>query len=138
MHISFAFHLIGIVLWLGGLILLPRVMKAIAELPQEAAAKAMLGVRRVFWGFVMSGFVISLVSGLGQVIGGGVGYYLKAGWFHGKLTFVILLLVATAFLTMEILKSARGEALNPRKLMMVHGIGALSLVVIVFLTFLGR
>ena len=138
MRISLALHIIGIVFWLGGLILLPRVMKGVEGIPQPGASLPMQ-LKRVFFGFVLGGFGLSLVSGVYQFfLGGGFAVYMKHGWFHGKLTLVAVLLAATLFLAMEIKKGARGEAYNQGRLLAIHAASASSLFIIVFLTFMLR
>ena len=138
MKISIAIHLVGIVFWIGGVLLLPRIMKALVDAPQAAAALAP-ALKKVFFGFIVPGIVMVILTGVFQFfVGGGFGLYMKQGWFHGKLTFVILLLVATALLFGEVSKVISGGSPSRAKLGAIHGITALSLVAIVFLTIIGR
>ena len=138
MKTSLAFHIVGLTLWVGGLVIIPRIMKGIKG---ETPESVLLGnaIRRVFLGFVVSGFVISLLTGIFQLeTNGGPAVYMKQGWFHGKLTFVCLLVLATALLWGEVVKLKKGRPLSAKKLIAIHAISALSLIAIPFLTFLGR
>ncbi len=89
--------------------------------------------KRIFYGYVLGGFVISLLSGLHQWASGGFATYLSQGWFHSKLTMVAVLLVMTVMLGGQVKKSLAGQP-NPKLLMAIHGISGLCLVGIVFLT----
>jgi protoporphyrinogen IX oxidase len=134
MKISIAFHIIGIVFWLGGLLVLSRVMKGLVLSGIDKAGYAPI-VKRVFYGFVLPGFIISLISGTFQILAnGGFGVYVAQGWFHGKLTFVVVLLIVTFLLGREISKLSAGNGVSTRALGMIHGITSLALIVIVFLT----
>lgn len=137
MQYSLAFHLVGIVLWLGGLIILPRIMSVMNNEGAQAAGLPRI-VRRVWFGFIIPGLVITLLTGGLQLSLGGVDVYMKQGWFHGKLTFVMLLLAATVITGLEVSKANHKVALSPGKLHMAHGIAALSLILIVLLTMVGR
>ena len=138
MRVSLAFHLIGLVLWVGGLVILPRILKGLAPVSGQVPEVVSVA-RRVFFGFIVSGFVIALGTGLFQFVeGGGASVYMKQGWFHTKLTFILVLLVATALLAAELARGKRGEALRPGRLLAVHAMSALSLIVITLFTFIGR
>lgn len=128
---SLTLHIIGLVLWVGGLILLPRFIVV-------APPASFGGVRRVFWGFVVAGGVIAAASGLYQIAQRGAAFYFSQGWFHTKLTLVGVLVVLTALLGSEIARGASGRGARASRLMMIHGISALSMAAIVFLTINGR
>ncbi len=133
MRFSLALHIIGVVFWLGGLILLPRLMKLALQSGTSSAQLKPIG-KRAFFGYLLPGAIITVVSGLYQLFSLGASLYFKQGWFHTKLTFVVVLLIATALLWIEL----RREQLRGGRLMMIHGIGAAMLLIVVFLTFLSR
>lgn len=117
--------------------ILSRIMTGLSS-PYLASDPLVGAIRRAFWGFAVSGAVIALVSGLYQLIIGGVGFYMKQGWFHGKLTLVIVLLVLTVILAVQVAATKRAEPIKIGLVRAVHGITGFCLIVIVFLTFLGR
>ena len=138
MRISLAFHIVGLVLWVGGLIILPRIMKGFAG-GGATTGEAQAMIPRVFFGYIVPGFAIAIVTGLYQFFeGGGASVYMKQGWFHGKLTFIILLVIATVLLATEVSKTKSGGVLSKGKLGAIHGIAAGSLILITLLTLVGR
>lgn len=138
-RLSIALHLIGIVLWLGGLILIPRMLKIFvgATAGSDLAAARML-VRRLWLGYVIPGMTLAVVTGVYQVLSFGVGTYMRQGWFHGKLTLVIVLFAVTGLVWREVARTAAGAMPRRATLGMAHGLAALALVLIVFLTVVGR
>ena len=82
-----ALHLLGVVLWLGGL--------AAAGLVRGAEAPGQPSTRkRLLQGLAWPGFALALL--------GGIGLWARAtelgGWFHVKLTLAVLVLVLTYWL----------------------------------------
>lgn len=142
MRYSIAFHIVGLVMWLGGLMILTRCLK-IFSAPFSAESKPVLDgfrniVKRLLYGFIVPGALVSLVSGLYQLFTVGPDVYMKQGWFHSKLTLVAILFVVTFVVAMQVSKAGRGEVLDKGKLMMLHAISSLSLIAIVFLTMISR
>ena len=133
MQISIAFHLIGIVFWAGGLVLLAR-MLALTSGSGDAAAKA---VGRLWKGYVVPGSIVALATGVYQLMVKGLGFYFAQGWFHGKVTAVLVLLAVTVVTGFEVGKAAKGGVPNAKKLNAMHGIAALLFVVIVIMTEIG-
>jgi uncharacterized membrane protein len=132
MKLSLAFHVIGVCLWLGSLILGGRIMAILSDGPQ-IPAKATKSVIL----FTVVGFLVTLVSGVVQIVIQGAPFYFSQGWFHTKLTLVIVLIVLTIILVSH-LKSVGAGIAKPKKglLMMVHGVSSLILIANVFLTVL--
>lgn len=137
MKYSLAFHIIGIVFWIGSLALLTRVMGVVVKGDgrNDAIAHA---VKRIWFGFGVSGFVIALLSGLHQVGAGGAALYMQQGWFHAKLGALTVLIVLTLLVTKEVKQFVAGGEVSAKKLGMLHGMSSLMLVIIVFATYLGR
>ncbi|MCO6432605.1 MAG: CopD family protein [Deltaproteobacteria bacterium] len=142
MAYSLAFHIIGIVFWLGGLAMVTRYMQVLCVEGAASASPALDAFRymtkRIWYGFVVSGLVIATVSGLYQFLIMGAGYYMKQGWFHGKLTLLVVLYVISWLVGKEVRKTTAGAVLQKKRLVMLHGISSLILVLIVFLTLVGR
>lgn len=137
MLISIALHIIGLTLWLGTLILISRLVAVVAA-DFEKHSGLVPFLSRAFKGYGFSGLALTLITGVYQLANRGVGFYMKQGWFHTKLTLVIVLLIVTAVLGASIAQLKRGETFSKGRGMALHGIAALCLVVIVFLTILGR
>ena len=85
------FHLIGLVLWVGGLLAVTQVFILHS---QEASpeARAALGrlAARLLHRLAHPGAALVLIAGPGLVLTN-TAYYLHAGWFHAKLILVVVL-----------------------------------------------
>jgi putative membrane protein len=141
MAYSLAVHVIGVVFWLGGLLVLTRLLKMVlleASLGEESRREVAKMLKRGYFGFVVAGVVLSLGSGIYQLLERGFGYYMAQGWFHGKLTLVLILLVVTVIFGAQVKGAAAGRAVKPGVVGMLHGITSGALVVIAFLTLVGR
>ena len=83
-----AFHIIFVVTWFAGLFYLPRlfVYHALTEdRPGQERFKVM--ERKLYWGIMTPGAVLSIASGLWLWLGYGV----SGGWLHAKLALVAVL-----------------------------------------------
>ena len=137
MGLSLAVHVVGLVMWVGGLMLATRIFTLLIKGGATAALCAPVA-SRMTKGFIIPGLVLSVISGVYQVMFRGVDFYMKQGWFHTKLTFVILLVIMTGVFVVQTGKFAEGSTPSPGKLMMIHGVAALSLLIISILTFSTR
>ena len=99
MKVLLSFHIIGIVLWLGGLIVLSRFLSIFTEAGGGNEKSKSLSLK-IFYGWVVGGFVIAVFSGLAQIYQGGISYYFSQGWFHTKITLVVLPIIVTGALGM--------------------------------------
>ncbi len=95
-------------------------------------------VRRTFFGFTVGGLIVTLLTGIFQLMTRGMSFYMKQGWFHSKLTCVLVLIVISTLLYFELSKAAKGQLLRRGRLCALHGITGAMLVAIVFLTIFGR
>lgn len=133
LKISLALHLIGMVMWVGSLLVLTRLFKLFtAAGAQQPDVVALIG--RLFFGYAVPGLVLSTVTGLYQMGYVGFGVYLSQGWFHGKLTFVLLMLAVTALCFVNLHKVRSGAVLSRGMVGALHGMVGLTLVVVVFMT----
>ncbi len=130
MNISFAIHIFGLVFWMGPLILLPALLKSGAN--GEGVQQY---VNRSKKGFMIPGLFMVLLSGVYQIVVGGVSTYMSQGWFHGKLTLVLFLFVLTWLLWRELGKFQKGVELSRPLLILVHAGASTSLLLIALLTF---
>lgn len=136
MAFSLALHVIGLVLWVGGLMFIARIMTLASdgEIPANFGAT----IKRIFLGYVLAGLVLSTITGLFQLSAGGVAQYMKQGWMHMKLTFVLALYVISALLAVKVFALEQGRAAKRSGLMALHGVAALCLLAIVVVTFVMR
>ncbi len=135
--LSLAFHLIGIVMWFGSHLILTRLLTGyVSPEKRDPALTALVG--RVYFGFGLGGFILTVLSGVYQLLSRGMVYYMAQGWFHGKLTLVIIMFVVTAVLGVQISRVKKGEQLSTGVLMALHGATGVVLFGAVFATILGR
>lgn len=139
MQISLAFHIIGILFWVSGLMVVSGLMRYFESNPDSKNTGAYKALTKKYWfGMVVPGLAIAAVSGLYQVFSMGLSYYMRQGWFHGKLTLVIILLVVTAIVGTSVSKVQKGESVPAKKFGMMHGVIGSILLLIVLLTYIGR
>lgn len=94
---------------------------------------------RAFKGYILPAAVVTVLTGIYQIsAGGGVAFYFAQGWFHSKLTLVLLMLAATTLLGIKTKALSEGRLVGKGMLMAIHGIAALMLIGGVFLTITGR
>ncbi|MEX0607461.1 MAG: protoporphyrinogen oxidase HemJ [Halofilum sp. (in: g-proteobacteria)] len=89
-----AFHVIFMVTWFAGLFYLPRlfVYHAMIESDEPGHRRLCTMERKLFWGIMTPGAVLTALFGVALMIGygGAVAYW---GWLHAKLALVLLLIV---------------------------------------------
>lgn len=86
-----AFHIISLVAWFAGLFYLPRLFvyhATSSDLLSMTRFKLM--ERRLYYGITWPAAVATSLLGI-WLISYNPEYYLKAGWMHAKLIFVVLL-----------------------------------------------
>jgi len=131
------FHLLGIIFWVGTLLILTRVLAWHAAQPTPPTDLSVLE-RKLFFGGALAGVVITLVTGvwmLATLEWGPLDAKMVGGGFHIKLTFVFLLLVLTVVLKgkMDAL-AGNGEKPSAGTFKMLHGMVAL-LLLLTLITF---
>lgn len=133
MDLSLAVHVVGIILWIGGLMIVSTYLKSATAGGGEVLAAP---TKKAWFGYVIPGFVMALLSGLYQISYRGMDFYRTQGWFHAKLTFVVLLIISTIMLSREVKRITTENQVNLGPVRAVQGITGLAFVVIVFLTIL--
>jgi putative membrane protein len=85
-----AFHIIFVVTWFAGLFYLPRlfVYHAMTE-DRPGAERFKVMERKLYWGIMAPGGVLSIATGLWLW----QGYGITGGWLHAKLALVAVLIV---------------------------------------------
>jgi putative membrane protein len=83
-----AFHIVFMVTWFAGLFYLPRlfVYHAMSE-DQVSSERFKIMERKLFYGIMTPGGVITIVLGLWLWLG----YGISGGWMHAKLALVLVL-----------------------------------------------
>ncbi len=129
MKITLVFHLLGMVLWIGALLLSSSVARYFVKnnISQDAVKLALLPVTKIF---LLMGIGLSVISGIVQLLSGGMKFYMSQGAFHGKLTFVILLVALTVIYWMTLKAYSLGKIPSVKKLLILHILSATSLFVI--------
>lgn len=86
-----AFHIISMVAWFAGLFYLPRLFVYHAD-TQDAISLSRFKImeKRLYYGITWPAALITTLLGL-WLISYNLGYYLRAGWMHEKLSLVALL-----------------------------------------------
>jgi uncharacterized membrane protein len=90
---TLVFHVVGFVMWIGGLMIAMQVMMQHAEAATEDARRA-LGTlaNKVMNSMALPGAVLTLASGA-ILIGTNPAYYLHARWLQLKVACVLILIV---------------------------------------------
>jgi len=122
------FHLLGIVLWTGGLLAVSRMAAYhTAEAPEVQPRFAWVEWR-MYWLVVIPGMVITLVAALGLLATGALPYG-TLGWFRLKMALVVLLLGLHGLLHTK-LKALAAHPAGQKKAVFsaVHGTIGLTLI----------
>ena len=134
-------HVIGIIVWMGGLVTLARLVGHHAGLEsKEARASLVRFERRSYFAAILPGFLLALFTGLTMLLfkGNGIGHYLSADgpWgatFHAKLTLVAILIVLDQLILSKMRKLHREDVGSKPFFMATHGIVGLIFMIIVLL-----
>lgn len=138
--LSFVFHLLGAVLWTGGVLAMSRVMVHMAR--QPAAMRSGLGhLGGRFNILAMLGAAMSLPSGLYQLSLWPEGSFRLAGWLHTKLTLIIVMAVVHGLCVAKLRqwqKLPESSPLPRGLASALHGIIGLALIGILLAVYLGN
>lgn len=130
-----AFHLFGVILWLGSLLVLSSMLGLVADEVGVSKERFLVAARRLF--------DVSANGGAMATIGFGIWLImlepavLRQGWLHIKLLLVVVLIVIHARMFRRInALEAEPSGANRREFAMVHGIVSAILLAILLLVFL--
>ncbi len=143
MALSLVMHLLGMVIWVGGLMAMSRVMVLHAKEPAGGgpAAAVLSRLEGRFNVFALLGAVLTALTGLYQLSEWQPGQFRHARWMHHKLTAVLLLVAVHAVLYSvhrkwqrlgPEAKLSRGQAAG------LHGAVGILLIAILSLVIFGR
>lgn len=87
-----AFHIIFMVTWFAGLFYLPRLFVYHAMSDDSISnARFKIMERKLFYGIMTPGGVLTVIFGLWLIFGYGLGIN-SGGWFHAKMALVLILI----------------------------------------------
>lgn len=121
------FHVIGLVFWIGGLLVATALLGQHAEEGFEEGRAALTRAEmKILNGMANPGAIITIITGI-ILLYGRIFYYLHSVWFQAKAILVVCLIVLHAITSVRARRFVAGELLVPRKSWMIlHG--AISLV----------
>ncbi len=93
-----ALHVVSIIAWMAGMLYLPRlfVYHAEAEPGSRQSETFKVMERRLLRGIINPAMILAFLTGAYLAIEAG---WFRDGWFHGKLTLVILMTAVHGFLS---------------------------------------
>jgi putative membrane protein len=131
---TLVFHILGLVLWIGGLLIVTNLQARQAE-ETSSEARAALGrmAMRLLNGMVNPGALLTVVSGV-ILIATNSSYYLRAAWLHSKLALVVVLIGLHGVVWSRSKRLVAGQSeFRRRDWMTLHGVIALIFVGILIL-----
>ena len=130
------FHLIGVVLWMGGLMAFSRILGYHSKELPSARPRFTFVEGRLNWLVAVPGAVLTIVFGLWIAIDHGMAWFRVASWMHWKLTLVLGVVVIHAILTVkhhQIRRAHPAAPMNRALYAALHGTVGLLLIAIVLL-----
>jgi uncharacterized integral membrane protein (TIGR00701 family) len=134
-----AFHVLGLIVWMGGLMTLSRLLGHHVALESSEARESLISFeRKSYFMAILPGFLIALTTGLAMLFGKGMANYFAPGsaWgltFHIKLTLIVALIVLDQMTVAKMRKVHREDTGNRGFFMAMHGIIGLIMIVVVIL-----
>jgi len=94
-----AFHIIFMVTWFAGLFYLPRLFVYHTMSTDAASIERFKTMeRKLYYGITTPGGVLTVIFGLGLLLGTGWATYAGSGWMHAKLALVAVLIAYHIYL----------------------------------------
>ena len=131
-----AFHVIGVVMWMGSLMTLSRLLGYHTREPATVRPRLSYIEGRLDLLGAVPGALLTLGTGLGQLALEPAGWFRASGWMHTKLLLVLVLVVLHVMTMVRHRRLARQRAdqVIPRAFFAAsHGIIGLLLIAIVIL-----
>jgi putative membrane protein len=111
-ELAIATHLVGMVLWIGGVVAASVVAASAASASAggegEGGRAALAAARRAVLVVATPGMLLAWLAGLSYLVPNFAELYARAGWMHGKLTAVLVLTGLTGVLTGRLRRAAAG------------------------------
>jgi putative membrane protein len=130
-----AFHVFGVILWMGSLLVLSSLLGLVADEVGVSKERFLVAARRLFDFSANGGAMATIGFGIWLIfLDPGV---LRQGWLHIKLLLVVVIIVMHARLYRRInALEAEPSGANRREFAMTHGILSALLLAILLLVFL--
>ncbi len=129
-------HLLGIILWVGGLMNLTRMISFHVGEEPEVQKRLHYIENRIFKFVTLPGLVLTLVAGL-YMLSTNMDFYMKQPWMHAKLLFVGFMLGITAILQGKLSELANNnEKQSPKAFKIAHGVTGLMLILILVMIYI--
>jgi protoporphyrinogen IX oxidase len=130
-----AFHVFGVILWMGSLLVLSSLMGLVADEVGVAKERFLVAAQRLF-NFSANGGAMAAI-GFGILLILLEPSVLRQGWLHVKLLLVLVIIVMHVRLYRRMTAlEAEPSGANRREFAMTHGILSLLLLAILLLVFL--
>jgi putative membrane protein len=119
---TLVFHILGIVFWLGSLLVVTHVLAFDADSESAEVHEVLSRLEaKLFNGIAHPGAIIAVISGA-VLISTNVSYYLHAAWLHVKLFLVVIIIVLDAITYVRAKAFHAGKiTLHRKECMMLHG-----------------
>jgi putative membrane protein len=119
---TLVFHILGIVFWLGSLLVVTHVLACDAESESPDVHQALNRLEgKLFKGIAHPGAIITVISGA-ILISTNPQFYVHAAWLHAKLFLVVILIVLDAVTYIRARAFHAGKiTLRRKECMMLHG-----------------
>ena len=130
------FHLIGVVLWMGGLMAFSRILGYHSKELPSARPRFTFVEGRLNWLVAVPGAVLTTVFGLWLAVDHGMAWFRVASWMHWKLTLVLAVVVSPTIMTLthhQIRRAQPAAPMNRALYAALHGTVGLLLIAIVLL-----
>lgn len=126
-------HLLGIILWTGGFLLLTQIFRRHLEEEPGVQERFALLEKHLFRSAANPGAAVVLATGILMILLDPA-TYLRAAWFHTKLLLVIVLFILhiRLFRRMALLHKSP-QQLAPKEFAILHGVGALLLTIVLIM-----
>jgi len=122
-------HVLGVIVYVGGFMALTRLVgHAVKFESVESRRDAYRIYRRMHMFADWGGLAVAIIFGFILLMQHPS--YMKQGWFHAKLLFVLLMLVVDVVFSVILFKKLKAEGPQPKRAVFsaIHGIAALILV----------
>jgi putative membrane protein len=130
------FHLIGVVLWMGGLLAFSRILGYQSKELPSARPRFTFVESRLNMLVAMPGALLTIVFGVWLAVQHGAAWFRVAAWLHYKLVLVVGVLIIHTILTVKIAQIRRAAPTAPMSRGLyaaLHGTVGLLLIAIVLL-----
>jgi len=129
-------HLIGVVLWMGGLLAFSRILGYQSKELPSVRPRLTFIEGRLNWLVAVPGAVLTIVFGVWLAVEHGEAWFRVAAWMHYKLALVVVVAVIHVVLTIKIGQIRRAAPTAPMSRGLyaaLHGTVGLLLIAIVLL-----